>query len=132
MKQHGREGCDVRAPGRPRYTAHRHRCRAMRGLPPPRRVLILPARWQSQSSHARGRATNPPTPALSPPFLLWSKPWGRSLCAPELGCCWKCQRELKQERNGGCSTARTVVLGKVALLPYKNHLEASTDADFAP
>lgn len=91
-----------------------------------------PARWQPQSSHARGRDTNLPTPALPPPFLLWSKPQGCSSCAPDLGWHWKCQCELKQERNGGHSTALTVVLGEASLLPYKKHLEASTDADFAP
>lgn len=81
-----------------------------------------PARWQSQSSYARGRATNPPTLSRSPPFLLWSRPWGGSPCAPGLGWQW----------NGGCSTAHTVVLRETSLLPYKNHSEASTDADFAP
>lgn len=91
-----------------------------------------PARRQSQSSHARGRATNPPTPALRPPLLLWSKHRGCSSCAPELGWRWKCQCELKQERNGGRFAARTVVLGEASLSPYKNHSEASRDADLAP
>lgn len=60
-----------------------------------------PERRQSQSNCARGRATNPPTLAFPPPFLLWSKPRGCSLCTPELGWCWKFWCVLKQERNRG-------------------------------
>lgn len=119
MKQHGRQGWGGRTPGTSCDMAHRHPCRAVSGLPPPRRVLILsPAPHRDASPRAAMQAAEPLTPALPLPFLLWGKPWGGSLGAPEL--VWKCWCGLKQKRNGGCSAAHTVVFGDASLLSYKN------------